>query len=137
MSDERERRGPRAGYPPLRKVLLTAEQALCEQVDDREDHSAMIPTRKSVQARSSNRALQDIARIDSYARRAECHGLHSPVSASGSGCSNQCGVNGGFSVAICLSSSSPSASFSRPAYLFLGRISSFAFPSCPIRYRDP
>ena len=35
-----------------------AEQTAHEQVDDREDHSAMIPTRKTAQARSSNRALQ-------------------------------------------------------------------------------
>ena len=36
----------------------TAEQAAREQVHDREDHSAMIPTHKTAQARSSNRALQ-------------------------------------------------------------------------------
>ena len=35
-----------------------AEQAAREQVHDREDHSAMIPTHKTAQARSSNRALQ-------------------------------------------------------------------------------
>ncbi len=34
----------------------TAEQTANEQVDDREDHSAMIPTRLSARARSSNRA---------------------------------------------------------------------------------
>ena len=34
----------------------TAEQTANEQVDDREDHSAMIPTRLPAQARSSNRA---------------------------------------------------------------------------------
>jgi hypothetical protein len=36
----------------------TAEQAAHEQVEGREDHSAMIPTHKTAQARSSNRALQ-------------------------------------------------------------------------------
>jgi hypothetical protein len=36
----------------------TAEQTANEQVDDREDHSAMIPTRLAAQARSSNRAPQ-------------------------------------------------------------------------------
>ena len=37
----------------------TAEEAAREQVDNREDHSAMIPTRQAAQARSSNRAPQD------------------------------------------------------------------------------
>jgi hypothetical protein len=37
---------------------LTAEQTANEQVDDREHHSAMIPTRLPAQARSSNRAPQ-------------------------------------------------------------------------------
>ena len=36
----------------------TAEQTTYEQAGDRNDHSGMIPTGKSVQARSSNRALQ-------------------------------------------------------------------------------
>jgi len=35
-----------------------AEQTAREQVDHREDHSEMIPTRQAAQARSSNRALQ-------------------------------------------------------------------------------
>jgi hypothetical protein len=35
---------------------LTAEQTANEQVDDREHHSAMIPTRLPAQAGSSNRA---------------------------------------------------------------------------------
>ena len=35
-----------------------AEQATHEQVDDRKDHSAMIPARQAAQARSSNRAPQ-------------------------------------------------------------------------------
>jgi hypothetical protein len=39
----------------------TAEQTANEQVDDREDHSAMISTRLAAQARSSNRAPQDPA----------------------------------------------------------------------------
>ena len=36
-----------------------AQQAAYEQVDDRNDHSAMIPARQSGQAQSSNRAPQD------------------------------------------------------------------------------
>ena len=36
-----------------------AEQTTYEQVDNRNDHAAMIPAGKSVQARSSNRAPQD------------------------------------------------------------------------------
>jgi hypothetical protein len=35
----------------------TAKQTTHEQVDDRKDHSAMIPTREAAQTRSSNRAL--------------------------------------------------------------------------------
>jgi hypothetical protein len=35
-----------------------AEQTAREQVDHREDHSEMIPTRQAAPARSSNRALQ-------------------------------------------------------------------------------
>lgn len=35
-----------------------AEQAVREQVDHREDHSEMIPTRDATQARSNNRALR-------------------------------------------------------------------------------
>jgi len=38
-----------------------AKQATYEQVDDRKDHSAMIPSRRAGQARSSNRAPQDHA----------------------------------------------------------------------------
>jgi hypothetical protein len=37
-----------------------AEQTAREQVDHREDHSEMILTRQAAQARSSNRALQDL-----------------------------------------------------------------------------
>jgi hypothetical protein len=36
----------------------TTEQTANEQVDDRKDHLAMIPTRLAAQARSSNRAPQ-------------------------------------------------------------------------------
>jgi hypothetical protein len=36
-----------------------AEQTANEQVDDREDHSAMIPARKTGHARSDNRAQHD------------------------------------------------------------------------------
>src|SRR4029077_16650394 len=36
-----------------------AEQTAHGQLEDRKDHSAMIPTRQAVQARSSNRAPQD------------------------------------------------------------------------------
>jgi hypothetical protein len=36
-----------------------AQQTADKQVDDRDDHSAMIPARQPAQARSSNRAPQD------------------------------------------------------------------------------
>ena len=45
----------RAGQVP-RQHRQATEQAAYEQIDDRDDHSAMIPAGKSVQARSSNRA---------------------------------------------------------------------------------
>jgi hypothetical protein len=50
------------GHLTLGQHHQTAEQTANEQVDDREDHSAMISTRLAAQTRSSSRAPQDAAR---------------------------------------------------------------------------
>ncbi len=47
------------GYPVPGQHRQAAEQTTDEQVNDRNDHSAMSPAGKSVQARSSKRAPQD------------------------------------------------------------------------------
>jgi hypothetical protein len=49
------------GHLVPRQPRQAAGQATYESVDDRNDHSAMIPARQPVQVRSSNRAPQDPA----------------------------------------------------------------------------
>ena len=49
------------GHLALRQHHQAAEQTTNDQVDDRNDHSAMIPAGKPVHVRSSNRAPQALA----------------------------------------------------------------------------
>ena len=66
------------GHPTPGQHHQAAEQAAREQVDDREDHSAMIPTLQAAQAGSSNRAQQD--RIPSPGHtEGQGHRLHRQV----------------------------------------------------------
>jgi hypothetical protein len=48
---------------------IAAEQAPYEQVDDREDHPAMIPAQQAARAKSSNRAPQENAGACAVAAR--------------------------------------------------------------------
>src|SRR5205807_10374621 len=64
-----------------------AEQTTYEQVDNRNDHSAMIPAGKSVQARSSNRAPQGKLRSSTHSRLLVNTQRYSMSARSSSACS--------------------------------------------------